>query len=88
MWNLAFKAKFGDLAKCRTLNILEVLVGLVFYKWIVGMVNDEAWLLGSNQISFHWLKEHTEEEVVLRDNRAAQDWAEDDEGSSNNEPVV
>ena len=29
VWNLAFKDKFGDPAKCRTLNILEVLFGLV-----------------------------------------------------------
>ena len=57
-------------------------------QWVVGMVNDEAWLLGSNQISFHWLKKNTEEEVVLRDNMAAQDWAEDDEGSRSSEPVV
>ena len=45
-------------------------------------------MLGDNQISFHWLKENTEEEVVLRDNMATQDWAEDDEGSRNSESVV
>ena len=28
MWNLAFKAKCGDPAKCRKLKILEVLVRL------------------------------------------------------------
>ena len=52
------------------------------------MVDEEAELLGGNQISFHWLKENTEEEVVLRDNMAAQDWAEDDGGISNSEPVA
>ena len=47
------------------------------------MVNDEAWLLGSNQISFHWLKENVEEEIVLRDNMVSQDWDEDVERCGN-----
>ena len=37
-------------------------------KWIARMVYEEAELLGGNQISFHWLKENTEEEVVFRSN--------------------
>ena len=32
VWNLAFKDKFGDPAKCRKLKILEVLVGLVLVR--------------------------------------------------------
>ena len=52
------------------------------------MMDEEASLLGGNQISFHWLKENTEEEVVLRDNMAAQDWDEDDGGSISSEPIV
>ena len=45
----------------------------VLCKWIARMVYEEEELLGDNKISFHWLKENTEEEVVLRDNREAQD---------------
>ena len=41
-----------------------------------------------NKISFHWLKENVEEEIVLRDNMSAQDWAEDIEGSGNESVVL
>ena len=60
------------------LTLLEV-----FYKLIVGMVNDEAWLLHGSKISFHLLKENAKEEIVLRDNMAAQDWDEDVERCGN-----
>ena len=52
------------------------------------MVYEEAEFPGDNQISFHWLKENIEDVIFLRDNMEAQDWAEDDGGSSSSEPVV
>ena len=48
------------------------------------MVNDEAWFPNGSTISFHLLKENAEEEIVLRDNMAAQDWDEDVERCENN----
>ena len=52
------------------------------------MVINESWLRDGNKISFHWLKENTKEEVVLRDNMEAQDRVENDKGSSNSETIV
>ena len=60
------------------LNLLQV-----FCKCFVGMVNDEAWLPNSDKISFHWINENAEEEIVLRGNMATQDWAEDVERCGN-----
>ena len=37
----------------------------------------KQWFLDGSKISFHWLKENIEEEIVLRDNMAAQNRAED-----------
>ena len=48
-------------------------------KWIARMVDEEAKLLVGNQISFHWLKDNTEEEFVLRSSMAIQNRAEDSE---------
>ena len=51
-------------------------------------MNEEAELSDGNQISFHWLKENIEEEIVLRYNMAAQDRAEGIEGSGNGYVVL
>ena len=50
---------------------------------MVGTVNKEFELFGGNKISFHWLKENIEEEIVLRDNMAAQNRVEDVERHGN-----
>ena len=42
-----------------------------------------SWFLDGSKISFHLLKENAEEEIVLRDNMAAQDWVEDVERCGN-----
>ena len=77
-----------DIWNVYVLHIYLLILLQVLCKWISGIVGEEAKLLGGNQISFHWLKENTEEEVVLRSSMAAQDWVEDDGGSSSSEPVV
>ena len=62
-----------DIWNVYVLHIYFLILLQELCKWIARMVDKEADLLGDNQISFHWLKENTEEEVVLRDNREAQD---------------
>ena len=47
------------------------------------MVNDEAWFPDGSKISFNLLKENAEEEIVLRNNMAVQDWDEDVERCGN-----
>ena len=82
------EGKIMDMWNVYILHIYLLTLLQVFCKWIVGMVNDEAWLPDGSKISFHSLKENVEEEIVLRDNMVAQDRDDDDEGSSNNEPIV
>ena len=65
------------------MNIYLLTLLQVLCKWIAEMVNEEAQLFDGNKNSFHWLKENIEEEIDLRDNMAAQDSAEDIEGSRN-----
>ena len=65
------------------LNIYFLTLLQLLCKWIAGIVNEEAQLSDGNKIYFHWLKENIEKEIVLRDNMAAQERAEDIEGSGN-----
>ena len=48
---------------------------------ILGGCQEKAELPDGSKISFHWLKENTEEEIVLRDNMAVQHRAGDVEGN-------
>ena len=54
---------------------------------ILGGCQEKAELPDGSKLSFHWLKENTEKEIVLRNSMAVQNRAEDDEGS-NSESVV
>ena len=65
------------------LNIYLLALLQVLCKWIAWIMNKKQIFFGGNQISFHFLKENIEEEIVLRDNMAAQDWAEDIERCGN-----
>ena len=60
------EGKTMDIWNVYVLDIYLLILLQVLCKWISGMVDEEAELLGGNQISFRWLKENTEEEVVLR----------------------
>ena len=77
-----------DIWNYYVLHIYLLILLQVLCKWISIIVDEEEELPGDYQISFHWLKENTEGEVVLMDNMVAQDWAGDDEGSSSIEPIV
>ena len=80
--------KIMDMWNVYVLNVYWLILLQVLCKWIVGILNEEAKLSDGNQISFHWLKENIEEEIVLRDNMAVQDRAEDIEGSGNESVVL
>ena len=82
------EGKTMDIWNVYVLHIYLLILLQELCKWIARIVYEEAELLGDNQISFHWLKENTKEEVVMRDNMAAQYWDEYDEGSSRSELVV
>ena len=77
------EGKTMDIWNVYVLHIYLLVLLQVLCKWIARMVDEEAKLLGGNQISFHWLKENAEEEIVLRDNMVAQDWDEDVERYGN-----
>ena len=72
-----------DIWNVYVLHIYLLILLQELCKWIVGMVNDEAWFPDGSKISFHLLKENVEEEIVLRDNMEAQYWAEDVERCGN-----
>ena len=66
------------------LNIYLLTLLQVLCKWINGIVNEEEEFPDGNTISFHWIKENIEEEVVFRSSMAIQNRDEDDGVSRSN----
>ena len=70
-----YEDKIKDMWNANALNIYLLILLQVLCKRIGWILNEEAELSNGNRNYFHWLKENIEEEIVLRDNMAAQDRA-------------
>ena len=55
------EGKIMDMWNVYILHIYLLTLLQVFCKWIVGMLNDEAWFPNGSKISFHLLKENAKE---------------------------